>query len=57
VLARWRKDGAYIEGTCSVTVAEWANDDGVGFDEGSFEAHFTKERIEISKGSFRTRRN
>ncbi len=57
VSARWRKDGEYIEGTCSVTVAKWANDDGVGFDEGSFEARFPKERIEISRGSFRTRRN
>ena len=57
VEARWRHDGVYLEGTCSVTVSKWANDDGVGFDEGTFEAHFQKERHEVSKGSFRTRRN
>ena len=57
VEARWRRDGAYIEGTCTVTVSKWANDDGVGFDEGTFEARFPKERVEISKGTFRTRRN
>lgn len=55
--ARWRRDGVYLEGTCTVTVRKWANDDGVGFDEGTFEAHFTKERVDVTRGSFRARRN
>lgn len=57
VQARWRRDGQYQEGTCTVTVKTWARDDGVGFDEGTFEARFPEQRVELTKGSFRMRRN
>jgi TolB-like protein len=64
--ARWRRYwGKYIEGTCSVSFSKMTpNEDGPGFDEGTFEAEFkaaegadgNKYNVSLTKGEFRVRR-
>ncbi|MDP3157997.1 MAG: CsgG/HfaB family protein [Archangium sp.] len=65
--ARWRRsNGRYIEGTCKVSLAKMTpNENGPGFDEGTFDALFPKSYevvpgvmrdIKLSKGEFRVRR-
>lgn len=66
VQGRWRRYwGKYIEGTCSVTFTKMTpNEDGPGFDEGTFEVEFKgvelangmKGNVSLTKGEFRTRR-
>ncbi len=63
--ARWRRYwGVYNEGTCTVTFTHQVPKDGIGFDEGTFEAIFgtaelangLKGKVELTKGEFRVRR-
>ncbi len=65
--ARWRRSGGnYIEGTCKVALTRMTpNEDGPGFDEGTFDVLFSKASevvpgvmrdIKLSKGEFRVRR-
>lgn len=64
VKGRWRRyTGEYLEGTCKVNVTKWAADDGVGFDEGTFEITIPQKQpsgvttnILITRGEFRSRR-
>ncbi len=64
--ARWRRYwNKYWEGTCTVSFTRFcANDDGPGFDEGTFEVKFpkaemadgTRRDVALTRGEFRVRR-